>query len=118
MGFTDRKKSGRIFAGSRMVVPGQNILSVKVSAPEFKKTKTVDIFSGALPPTFTPEPTPTPTPTPTSTSTPTPTPTPTMTPSPIVEICYLSTEDFVRIGAENGDNLIIDCDPSSIPIIP
>jgi len=117
-GFENRKKSGNIFAGSRMVVPGQNILSVKVFEPEFKKSKTIDVFSGALPPTPTPEPTPTPTPTPPPTSTPTPTPTPTMTPSPIVEICYLATEDFIRIVAENGDNLIVDCNPFPIPVPP
>jgi hypothetical protein len=115
-GFVNRKKSGNIFAGSRMVVPGQNILNVKVFEPEFKKPKTVDVFSGALPPTPTPEPTPTPTPPPTST--PTPTPTPTMTPSPIVEICYLATEDFIRIIAENGDNLIVECNPFPIPVPP
>ena len=69
-------------------------------------------------PTSTPTPTPTSTPTPTPTSTPTPTPTPTMTPSPIVEICYLATEDFIRIIAENGDNLIVDCNPFPIPVPP
>jgi hypothetical protein len=115
-GFVNRKKSGKIFAGSRMVVPGQDILSVKVFEPEFRKVRTVDTFSGALPPTPTVEPTPTPTPPPTST--PTPTPTPTMTPSPIVEICYLATEDFIRIIAENGDNLIVDCNPFPIPVPP
>lgn len=118
-GFVNRKKSGKIFAGSRMVVPGQDILSVKVFEPEFNKPMTVDIFSGALPPKPTIEPTPTPTPTPPPpTSTPTPTPTPTMTPSPIVEICYLSTEDFISIVAENGDNLIVDCNPFPIPVPP
>ena len=117
--FENRKKSGNIFAGSRMVVPGQDILSVKVFAPEFKKPKTIDVFSGALPPTPTPQPTPTPTPTPPPpTSTPTPTPTPTMTPSPIVEICYLATEDYIRIIAENGDNLIVECHPFPIPTPP
>ena len=117
-GFENRKKSGKIFAGSKLVVPGQDILSVKVFEPEYKKPMTVDIFSGALPPTPTPEPTPTPTPTPPPTSTPTPTPTPTMTPSPIVEICYLATEDFIRIIAENGDNLIVECNPFPIPVPP
>jgi hypothetical protein len=114
-GFVNRKKSGKIFAGSRMVVPGQDILSVKVFEPDFNRPRTVDTFSGALPPTPTPIP---PTPTPPPTSTPTPTPTPTMTPSPIVEICYLATEDFIRIIAENGDNLIVDCDPFPIPVPP
>jgi hypothetical protein len=117
-GFVNRKKSGKIFAGSRMVVPGQDILSVKVFEPDFNRPRTIDTFSGALPPTPTAEPTPTPTPTPPPTSTPTPTPTPTMTPSPIVEICYLATEDFIRIIAENGDNLIVDCDPFPIPVPP
>jgi hypothetical protein len=114
--FENRKKSGKIFAGSRLVVPGQDILSVKVFEPEFVKRRTVDVFSGALPPTPTPEPTPTPTPPPTST--PTPTPTPTMTPSPIVEICYLATEDYIRITAENDDNLIVECHPFPIPVPP
>jgi hypothetical protein len=117
-GFVNRKKSGKIFAGSRLVVPGQDILSVKVFEPEFVKRRTVDVFSGALPPTPTPEPTPTPTPTPPPTSTPTPTPTPTMTPSPIVEICYLATEDYIRITAENDDNLIVECHPFPIPVPP
>jgi hypothetical protein len=42
-----------------MVVPGQDILSVNVFEPDFNRPKTIDTFSGALPPTPTQTPTPT-----------------------------------------------------------
>lgn len=35
MGLTSRKKSGNIIGGSRLVVPGQPIYSVKVNDPSF-----------------------------------------------------------------------------------
>jgi len=35
MGLTSRKKSGNIIGGSRLVVPGQPIYSVKVNEPSF-----------------------------------------------------------------------------------
>lgn len=104
MGFVNRKKSGNIIGGSRLVVDGQNIFNVQVIPPGFNKLSSkqdndsyrkipatptpafiIDCdFTGSveLIPTPTPTKTPTQTPTPTKTSTPTQTPTNTQTPTP------------------------------------
>jgi hypothetical protein len=93
MGFEQRKKSGNIFAGSRLVVDGQGIYNVKILkfGPERQKTP-LEYFRPIVFPKPIPAPlcdfngiifmTPTPTPSNTPTNTPTKTPTPTMTPTP------------------------------------
>lgn len=40
MGLTQRKKSGNIIGGSRMIVPGQDIYNVKKFDPSFDKNET------------------------------------------------------------------------------
>jgi hypothetical protein len=47
MGLTARKKSGNIIGGSRLVVPGQPIYSVKVNDPSFNSKG--DKSNGQLP---------------------------------------------------------------------
>jgi hypothetical protein len=101
MGFVNRKKSGNIIGGSRLVVNGQNIFNVQVIPPGFNKLSSKQdndsYFEVSSTPTSTPIITPTPSITPTfglsptpsntptntetPTSTPTPTPTPTQTPT-------------------------------------
>ena len=87
MGFVDRKKSGNVFAGSRLVVDGQGIYNVKIIKPGFERKKSpLEYFR----PIEFPQPVPAPfcdfngilfvTPTPTPTNTPTPTITPSTTP--------------------------------------
>ena len=39
MGFENRKKSGNIIGGSRLIVNGQNIFNVRVISPDFNKLK-------------------------------------------------------------------------------
>ena len=79
MGLVERKRSGNIFDGSLLNVPGQGILTSKPGNNKniTKKTPVV-INRGGMPPT------PTPSITPTSTVTPTPSVTPTITPTPSV----------------------------------
>ena len=43
MGSIRRKKSGKIFAGSDLVVPGNGIYSVKVIKPSFNKKSQYNI---------------------------------------------------------------------------
>jgi uncharacterized protein (TIGR02145 family) len=101
MGFEDRKKSGNVFGGSKLNVPGQGIFNLKIIKPNIiKKLPLSPTEDGgtpiacdftyivkSIPNTPTPTPTPTqtqtqtPTPTPTQTNTPTLTPTPTPTPT-------------------------------------
>jgi surface protein len=87
--FVSRKKSGNIFAGSKLNVDGQGILNLKVFRNEIVKKFPIDSpGSEGLPPTPSATllviPTSTPTPTPTMTMTPTLTPTTTVTPTPSV----------------------------------
>jgi uncharacterized delta-60 repeat protein len=91
MGFEQRKKSGNIFAGSRLVVDGQGIYNVKIIKPGFERQKSPleyfrpIVFPGPVPAPlcdFTGVLFMTPTPTPTNTVTPTLTPTNTITPTP------------------------------------
>jgi len=114
MGLVNRKKSGYRFAGSKLNVPGQGIYVVKDTPQDPVSINGINKTPAKRPtPTPSPKPpvTPTPTPSITPTLTPTPSITPTLTPTqtPPEEICYLATEDLVIIGAENGDNLIVDC---------
>ena len=91
-GFVGRKKSGNVFAGSKLNVPGQGIYNEKNVTPDlFKKLLLSPTKDGGTPiacdftyiirsiPNNT-TPTPTNTVTPTNTPTPTPTPTPTEPP--------------------------------------
>lgn len=39
MGFVNRKKSGRLMTGSKLIVPGQGILTAKNTADEKKNPK-------------------------------------------------------------------------------
>lgn len=95
MGLDFRRKSGRIANGSKLIVPGQITIGIKVFPNTFSQKKSAPIDSNIQinyptptntpTPTITPIPTNTPTPTPTITSTniPTSTPTPTPTKTPI-----------------------------------
>lgn len=89
MGLARRKVSGKNIGGSRLIVPGQDIFSVKKFQPEFKKNRAFDknyaevlIITPTPIPNITPTNTSTPNITPTPTVTPTNTPTPTVTPTP------------------------------------
>ena len=85
--FVSRKKSGNVFAGSKLNVDGQGIYNVKIIKTDItKKTPVVINISSGTPPTPTPSITPSQTPTPTITTTPTVTPTlsPTSTVTPTV----------------------------------
>jgi type VI secretion system secreted protein VgrG len=78
--FVSRKKSGNVFAGSKLNVDGQGIYTEKNITPDlFKKFPKQTLVSGGNPPSQTPTNTPTPTITPTNTVTPTNTITPTQT---------------------------------------
>jgi hypothetical protein len=85
MGLQSRKKSGRVFDGSKLNVEGQGIYNVNRGGVRIllkeKKESLGKPLSQLVTPTptssVTPTPTTTPTPTPSSTVTPTPTPTPT-----------------------------------------
>lgn len=97
MGLSLRKRSGRIIAGSRLIVEDQPILSAKVFDPNFngkvgslpnehRESPTTTTTTTQPIPSVTPSNTPTNTPTPTVTLTPTKTPTntPTKTPTPTI----------------------------------
>ena len=87
MGLTERKKSGRLFDGSKLNVNGQGIYNVERNSFITKNIKEslgeniCDVVK-LLTPTPTPRPAPTNTPTPTPTPSVTPTNTPTPTPTP------------------------------------
>jgi hypothetical protein len=118
MGLVERKKSGKIFDGSLLNVPGQGILTAKPGSNSnlTKKTPVVINVSGGMPPTPTPSitasPTVTPTPTITPTNTPTPsittthTPTPTHTPLPI-NITIINNSTIISVdGLSDSSGLI------------
>jgi hypothetical protein len=90
MGRSLRKKSGNLFAGSKLNVPGQGIYTVKA----FTGYKLqVDEQKNRVPrPSQTPSNTPTPTPTITPSITPTPTITPSITPTITPSITPTPTE--------------------------
>ena len=109
MGLARRNKSGNILGGSRLIVPGQGIFTVKNSPNDKVVIKSQNERSHSRPtptPSTTLPPTPTPTPSVTQTSTPTPTPTPTPTSS---MVCYLSSEFLDNLMTENNDFLIVNC---------
>jgi hypothetical protein len=102
MGLQSRKKSGRVFDGSKLNVEGQGIYNVNRGGVRIllkeKKESLGKPLSQLVTPTptssVTPTPTttPTPTPTPSSTVTPTPTTTPTPTPTPTLIPDYIIDE--------------------------
>ena len=99
MGLTERKKSGRIFDGSLLNVPGQGILTKKIQSSFTKNLPYQSDINGGVPPLPTPSITPSSTPllpcdftgvditTQTPTPTPSNTPTPTITPSTTTLYC-------------------------------
>lgn len=119
MGLVRRNKSGSILGGSKLIVPGLGIYTVKNTPNEKVVIKSQNLRSHSRPtptPSSTEIPTPTPTQTPTTTPTPTPsitqtqTPTPTPTPTPTSSmVCYLSTEFLDNLMTENNDFLIVNC---------
>jgi hypothetical protein len=93
MGLDRRRTSGRLFNGSKLIVPGQPIASVKVfpNTFQYKKGTPKDTFreiNSTPSPTLTPSPTPTPTPT------------------PIVETYYILTESNQSILTEGGVHIL------------
>lgn len=127
MGLDFRKRSGRVFDGSKLNVDGQGIYNVNKGSSFTKIAPKADQIgkplsqlitpTPSLPPTSTPTNTPTPTVTPTpsitSTVTPTPTETPTPTPTPACN-CYLF-ENLDPIN--NGQMYYIDCNGFQSPTI-
>lgn len=103
MGLIRRKKSGNIFGGSKLNVPGQGIYNVKISESDKIPVNGINPNPKRRP-TPTPTKPPLPTPTPTPSITPTPTPTPSSS-----AICLLAQENFDNILTENGDFIIVEC---------
>jgi hypothetical protein len=95
MGLARRNKSGNILGGSKLIVPGQGIFTVKNTPNDKVSIKSQNLRSHSRP-----------TPTPSSSQIPTPTPTPTPTSS---MVCYLSTEFLDNLMTENNDFLIVNC---------
>jgi hypothetical protein len=81
MGLNKRKKSGKLLSGSRLIVPGQPMFTVKKIKPEFKKQRRFDADDVFVPTTTT------------TTTVP-------------VETCYIITQDNNVLITQNGDNLI------------
>lgn len=95
MGLSRRARSGNVFGGSRLNVPGQGIYNVKVL--EADKIPIGSIFREKPLPTSTPKPKP-------------PLCDVLIEVFPIVEICYLSEDGFVNLITEDEQNLILNCD--------
>lgn len=81
MGLNKRKKSGKQLSGSRLIVPGLPIYTVKRTSPNFKKQRRFDADNVILPTTTT------------TTTVP-------------VETCYIVTQDNDVLITQSGDNLI------------
>ena len=121
MGFVNRKKSGNIFAGSRLVVDGQGIYNVKILkfGPERQKSP-LEFFR----PVVVPQPIPAPlcdfngiafiTPTPTPTISLTPSNTPTLTPSTTPLTCDFT---YVVGSITNTPTPTITKTPTNTPTI-
>ena len=89
MGLNKRKKSGKLLSGSRLIVPGQPMFTVKKIKPEFKKQRRFDADDVFVPTTTT-----------------TTVPVTTTTTTVPVETCYIITQDNNVLITQNGDNLI------------
>lgn len=81
MGLNKRKKSGKQLSGSRLIVPGLPMYTVKRTSPNFKKQRRFDADNVILPTTTT------------TTTVP-------------VETCYIVTQDNDVLITQSGDNLI------------
>ena len=81
MGLNKRKKSGKQLSGSRLIVSGLPIYTVKRTSPNFKKQRRFDADNVILPTTTT------------TTTVP-------------VETCYIVTQDNDVLITQSGDNLI------------
>jgi len=81
MGLNKRKKSGKQLSGTRLIVPGLPMYTVKRTSPNFKKQRRFDA-DNVIPPTTT-----------TTTTVP-------------VETCYIVTQDNDVLITQSGDNLI------------
>lgn len=113
--FVSRKKSGNIFAGSKLNVDGQGIYNVKIFKNDITKKIRQDLPGGeGTPPTPTPTVTPTntitPTVTPTNTQTPTPTPsvTPTYTPTVTPTVTPTPQYQFLPNNSYPNDSYLVD----------
>ena len=98
MGYSGRKKSGNYNSGTKLVVPGQGTLMVKMENGDKISIRPNNniIFLPSPTPSSTPPPTPTQTPTPSITPTQTPTPsiTPTNTQTPTITPTNTPTPSF------------------------
>jgi hypothetical protein len=83
MGLNKRKKSGKQLSGTRLIVPGLPMYTVKRTSPNFKKQRRFDADNVILPTTTT------------TTTIPVP-----------VETCYIVTQDNDVLITQSGDNLI------------
>jgi len=81
MGLNKRKKSGKQLSGTRLIVPGLPMYTVKRTSPNFKKQRRFDADNVILPTTTT------------TTTVP-------------VETCYIVTQDNDVLITQSGDNLI------------
>ena len=90
MGLNKRKKSGKQLSGSRLIVPGLPMYTVKRTSPNFKKQRRFDADNVILP----------------TTTTTTTVPVTTTTTTVPVETCYIITQDNNVLITQNGDNLI------------
>jgi len=91
--FVSRKKSGNVFAGSKLNVDGQGIFNVKNITPDlFKKFPKQTPVSGGNPPT--------------------PTPTMTQTPTPTLPPSFISTWQTDNEGVTNNNQIGIVLDSS------
>ena len=91
--FVSRKKSGNVFAGSKLNVDGQGIYNLKIIKGITKVLPKAQQDSYGIPPTPTPLPSTTPTPQ-------TPTPTPSITPSPTT-VFQFTHQNLSGIGGPN-----------------
>jgi hypothetical protein len=103
MGLERRPTSGRIFNGSRLIVPGLPVSSSKIFQNNFGSKKGSDqSLIREYNTNVTPTPTNTPTPTPTPSVTPTNTPSPTPTPTQNINDAILITNDvYIKVGRDS-----------------
>lgn len=97
MGLIRRRVSGNYFGGSRLVVPGQGVYSIKKYNNFVNKSGiSKDNYDDIPKPTNTP--TPTVTPTPTGTPTPTPTPTVTHGELSLIDPILTQLDEYIIVG--------------------
>jgi hypothetical protein len=106
MGLVRRRVSGGYFGGSKLIVPGQGVYSIKkynnfIGKSGIQKDNYDDI------PLPTPSITPTPTNTPTPSITPTPTPTPTPNDQILINPIITHVGEYIIVG-ENEYLMFVD----------